>query len=31
MEIEVKNKEETYSIYYRYKNITLEQRKFIND
>ena len=31
MEIEVKNKEETYSIYYRYRNITLEQRKFIND
>ena len=31
MEIEVKNKEETYSIFYRYRKVTSEQRKFIND
>ena len=31
MEIEVNNKEEIYKIYYRYRKITLEQRKFIYD
>ena len=31
MEIEVKNKEEIYSVYYRYRNITSQQKYFIND
>ena len=29
MEIEVNNKEEIYKVYYRYRKITLEQRKFM--
>ena len=31
MEIEVNNKDEIYKIYYRYRKVTLEQRKFIYD
>ena len=31
MEIELKNKEEIYSVYYRYRKITSEQKKFIDD